>query len=181
MKYKHAEVQYNARYNRQHSGYDHQQGLPCMTYYVLTNHQSTTTLLSPPITARFIQSRTDVGPIRHITQPGDPSQAQRQSRLQVGLSMEGRCAVASLDYEGKIPYDLTWSECSIRTYLVLARMESLIKNNCAITQRIFKCTPNARRKSQRRRTSARGGVHAQSVKTAIHTNYVSARNRNKDT
>ena len=58
-------------------------------------------------------------------------------------------------------------------HLLLVIRSSRIRSNCAMTQRTFRCTPNARRKSQSWSTWSSGGVHAQSVMTAVRPTQVS--------
>lgn len=51
------------------------------------------------------------------------------------------------------------------TYLGLSRIVSLIRISWATMQRMFRCGPYANRKSQRWRTSGKGGVQAHMVNT----------------
>lgn len=52
------------------------------------------------------------------------------------------------------------------TYLWAASNSSRISKSCATTQRMLRCAPYAKRKSQSFKTSGSGGVHADRVKTA---------------
>lgn len=51
------------------------------------------------------------------------------------------------------------------TYLGLSRMVSLIRISWATMHRMFRCGPYANKKSQRWRTSGKGGVQAHMVNT----------------